>query len=79
MREKGNPEPDLVSQKTEDPFQPDRHDHIIQKIAQACEDKKDPVKVQKDPAGLDIIDRSQKEENDDYCDSCLDNLKGISF
>ena len=79
MRKKGNPEPDLVSQIPEYPFQPDRHDHIIQKIAETCEEKKDPVEVQKDPAGLDIIDRSNKKENDDYRDGCLDNLKGILF
>lgn len=77
MREKGNPEPDLVSQITEDPFQPDRHDHIVQEITESCQDEKDPVKVQKDPACLDIVDRSCKKKNDDNSDRCLYNLEGI--
>jgi hypothetical protein len=79
MREKGNPEPDLIPQIAEDLFQPYGHNYIIQKIAQAREDKKEPVQVQKDLARLDIIDRSQEKEDNNYCNGCLDNPEGILF
>jgi hypothetical protein len=79
MRKKGNPESDFISLITKHSFQPDGHEDIVHKIAQDREDKEKPVQVQKNLAYLNIVDRSQKEKNDDYCYGDLDNPKGISF
>jgi len=79
MGEKGNPEPNFISQVTKDPFESDRHEDIIQKIAHSCKNEKEPVNVQKDFADPDIIDRNKKEKYDDDCNGRLDNFQGIFF